>query len=81
MRKATGLYTINPAREEVISRYQIMTQEQIKGKIEKARKIFQDWKSDIKKRIDVSRYGMLELVNLKSVRFYDDQLVYNSRVE
>ena len=29
---------------------------------------------------ELSRYGMLEFVNLKSVRFYD-QLIYNHHVE
>ena len=29
---------------------------------------------------ELSRYGMLEFVNIKSVRFYD-QLIYEHRVE
>ena len=29
---------------------------------------------------ELSRYGMLEFVNIKSVRFYD-QLIYNHHVE
>ena len=52
MNAATELKTINPATEEIINRYQIMTKEQINDKIEKARKTFQDWKSDINKRTD-----------------------------
>jgi acyl-CoA reductase-like NAD-dependent aldehyde dehydrogenase len=48
----TELKTINPATEEIINRYQIMTKEQINDRIEKARKTFQDWKGDIDKRTD-----------------------------
>jgi succinate-semialdehyde dehydrogenase/glutarate-semialdehyde dehydrogenase/succinyl-CoA reductase len=48
----TELKTINPATEEIINRYQIMTKEQINNKIKKARKTFQNWKSDINKRTD-----------------------------
>ena len=52
MNGATELKTINPATEEIINRYQVMTKEQINDKIEKARKTFQNWKSDINKRTD-----------------------------
>jgi acyl-CoA reductase-like NAD-dependent aldehyde dehydrogenase len=48
----TELKTINPATEEIINRYQIMTKEQINERIEKARKTFQDWKGDIDKRTE-----------------------------
>jgi len=48
----TELKTINPATEEIINRYQIITKEQINDRIEKARKTFQDWKGDIDKRTD-----------------------------
>lgn len=52
MNASTELKTTNPATEEIINRYQIMTKEQINDKIEKARKTFQNWKSDINKRTD-----------------------------
>jgi acyl-CoA reductase-like NAD-dependent aldehyde dehydrogenase len=48
----TELKTINPATEQVINRYQIMTKEQINDKVKKARNTFQDWKGDIEKRAD-----------------------------
>ena len=46
------LKTINPATEEVINQYEIMTKEQINGIIRKARNAFDEWKKDINKRID-----------------------------
>jgi acyl-CoA reductase-like NAD-dependent aldehyde dehydrogenase len=52
LNSATELKTINPATEEILNRYQIMTKEQINNKIEKARRTFQDWKLDINKRTD-----------------------------
>jgi acyl-CoA reductase-like NAD-dependent aldehyde dehydrogenase len=48
----TELKTINPATEQVINRYQIMTKEQINDKVKKARNTFQDWKRDIERRTD-----------------------------
>jgi acyl-CoA reductase-like NAD-dependent aldehyde dehydrogenase len=45
--------TINPATEEVLNEYEIMTKEQINDKVNKARIIFQDWKKDASKRIDL----------------------------
>ena len=38
--------TINPATEEVLNEYKIMTKEQINDKVKKARNTFQDWKKD-----------------------------------
>jgi len=49
---ARQLKTINPATEEIINQYQIMTKEQINDKVKKARSTFQDWKRDIDKRTD-----------------------------
>jgi acyl-CoA reductase-like NAD-dependent aldehyde dehydrogenase len=43
--------TINPATEEVLNEYKIMTKEQINDKVKKARNAFQDWKKDASKRI------------------------------
>jgi acyl-CoA reductase-like NAD-dependent aldehyde dehydrogenase len=45
--------TINPATEEVINEYKIMTKEQINNKVKKARNAFQDWKKDASKRADL----------------------------
>ena len=44
--------TVNPATEEIIQEYEIITKEQINDRVKKARNIFQDWKKDSSKRID-----------------------------
>ena len=44
--------TINPATEQVIDTYEIMTKEQINEKIKKAQQAFSEWKTDVKKRAD-----------------------------
>ena len=50
---ATELKTINPATEEIINRYEIMTSKQINDKAKKSRNTFQDWKQDASKRADL----------------------------
>jgi acyl-CoA reductase-like NAD-dependent aldehyde dehydrogenase len=45
--------TINPATEEVLNEYKIMTKEQINDKVKKAQNTFQDWKKDAGKRTDL----------------------------
>jgi acyl-CoA reductase-like NAD-dependent aldehyde dehydrogenase len=45
--------TINPATEEVINQYEIMTREHINDKVKKAQNAFQDWKKDASKRTDL----------------------------
>ena len=40
---ARQITTINPATEEVINTYEIMTKEQIKEKTKKAQNAFIDW--------------------------------------
>jgi acyl-CoA reductase-like NAD-dependent aldehyde dehydrogenase len=47
------LKTVNPATEEVVNRYDIMTKEEINDKAKKARNRFQDWKKDVGKRSDL----------------------------
>jgi acyl-CoA reductase-like NAD-dependent aldehyde dehydrogenase len=50
---AAELKTINPATEEVVNRYEIITTEEINGKVKKARIAFdEEWSKDISKRID-----------------------------
>ncbi len=44
--------TINPATEDVISQYQIMTKDQINDKVKKSKIAFQEWKKDTNKRIN-----------------------------
>jgi acyl-CoA reductase-like NAD-dependent aldehyde dehydrogenase len=46
------LKTINPATEEVINTYEIMTKEQINGKAKKAQNAFSKWKTNVQKRAD-----------------------------
>jgi acyl-CoA reductase-like NAD-dependent aldehyde dehydrogenase len=50
---AAELKTINPATEEVINRYEIITKEQINDKVKKARNAFDEWKKDSNKRTDL----------------------------
>ena len=45
--------TVNPATEEIIQEYSVMTKEQINDKVKKARNTFQDWKKDARKRTDL----------------------------
>ncbi|MGB6530592.1 MAG: NAD-dependent succinate-semialdehyde dehydrogenase [Candidatus Nitrosopolaris sp.] len=47
------LKTINPATEEVINRYEIITKEQINDKVKKAKDAYQEWKKNSKKRTDL----------------------------
>ena len=50
---STGqITTINPATEEVVNTYEIMTKEQIKEKTKKAQNAHLEWKKDIQKRAD-----------------------------
>jgi acyl-CoA reductase-like NAD-dependent aldehyde dehydrogenase len=46
------LKTINPATEEVIDTYEVMTKDQISEKTRKAQQAFSEWKKDIQKRAD-----------------------------
>jgi acyl-CoA reductase-like NAD-dependent aldehyde dehydrogenase len=45
--------TTNPATEDVINEYEIMTKEQINAAVKKAQNAFQDWKNEISKRADL----------------------------
>ncbi len=51
--KVKTIKTINPATEQVLNEYEIMTKDQINGKAKKAQIAFQDWKKDASKRIDL----------------------------
>jgi acyl-CoA reductase-like NAD-dependent aldehyde dehydrogenase len=51
--KVKTIKTINPATEQVLNEYEIMTKDQINGKVKKAQIAFQDWKKDASKRIDL----------------------------
>jgi len=46
------LKTINPATEEVINTYKMMTKEQINENVKKAQNAFFEWKKDIQKRAE-----------------------------
>ena len=45
--------TVNPATEEIIQEYEIITKEQIDDRVKKAQNTFQDWKKDASKRTDL----------------------------
>jgi acyl-CoA reductase-like NAD-dependent aldehyde dehydrogenase len=45
--------TINPATEEVLMEYQIISKERIDDKVKNAQNAFQDWKKDASKRTDI----------------------------
>lgn len=45
--------TTNPATEEVLNEYNIMTKEQVNDKVKKAQITFQGWKKDASKRTDL----------------------------
>lgn len=45
-----SIKTINPATEEIIQEYQVITENELKNKIAKSRKAFSEWKVDPKKR-------------------------------
>src|SRR5918994_1837185 len=49
---ARELKTINPATEEVINTYKMMTKEQINENVKKAQNAFCEWKKDIQKRAE-----------------------------
>jgi acyl-CoA reductase-like NAD-dependent aldehyde dehydrogenase len=49
---ARELKTINPATEEIINTYKMMTKEQINEKVKKAQNAFCEWKKDIQKRAE-----------------------------
>jgi acyl-CoA reductase-like NAD-dependent aldehyde dehydrogenase len=53
LNRAAELKTINPATEEIINTYKIMTKEQISEKVKKAQNTFQDWKKNANKRTDL----------------------------
>lgn len=46
------LMTLNPATEEILNEYDIMTKEKINESVRRAREAFSDWKTDIHKRAD-----------------------------
>ncbi len=51
--KVKMIETINPATEEVLNEYKIMTKEQVNDKVKKALITFQGWKKDASKRSDL----------------------------
>lgn len=58
--------TINPATEEILAEYEIMSKEQVNDKVEKAKKTFEDWKKDFHKRIEFVHRLAHELRNNKN---------------
>jgi succinate-semialdehyde dehydrogenase/glutarate-semialdehyde dehydrogenase/succinyl-CoA reductase len=45
--------TINPATEEVLNEYKILSKEQINDEVKKAKNVFQVWRKDASKRADL----------------------------
>jgi len=52
LNKERKVTTINPATEEVLEEYQIISKGEIGDRIKKAQNAFQDWKKDTSKRSD-----------------------------
>jgi succinate-semialdehyde dehydrogenase/glutarate-semialdehyde dehydrogenase/succinyl-CoA reductase len=50
---ATKLQTINPATEEILNSYEIVTDEMIKESVRKAGEAYSEWKKDIDKRAEL----------------------------
>jgi acyl-CoA reductase-like NAD-dependent aldehyde dehydrogenase len=46
------LTTINPATEEILNKYNIMTKEEVNTIVKKARNAYKEWEKDLDKRID-----------------------------
>jgi acyl-CoA reductase-like NAD-dependent aldehyde dehydrogenase len=63
--KRTDLETINPATEEILNRYTIMTKEEINDAVKKARDEYLEWKKNSDKRIDLLHDFAQELRNNK----------------
>jgi len=63
--KRTELETINPATEEILNRYTIMTKEEINDSVRKARDEHLEWKKNSDKRIDLLHDFAQELRNNK----------------
>jgi acyl-CoA reductase-like NAD-dependent aldehyde dehydrogenase len=49
---ATKLKTINPATEEILNEYEIISKEQVDDTVKKAKNAFFEWKKDIDKRAE-----------------------------
>src|SRR5919201_171528 len=49
---ARELKTINPATEEILNEYEIISKEQVNEKVKKAQNAFSEWKKDIQKRAE-----------------------------
>ena len=46
------LKTINPATEQVLNEYEIITKDQLNNSINKARQAFLEWKNSVDRRAD-----------------------------
>ncbi len=52
MTNSAELTTINPATEEILNKYNIMTKEEVNTIVKKARNAYKEWDKDLEKRID-----------------------------
>lgn len=46
------LTTINPATEQILNEYEIITKDQLNNSVKKARQAFLEWKNNINRRAD-----------------------------
>ena len=52
MTDSSELTTINPATEEILNKYTIMTKEEVNAIVKKAKDAYKEWERDVDKRID-----------------------------
>lgn len=57
--KKTLIQSINPATEEIIQEYDIISKDELQNKISNAKETFEEWKNDIDKRTNYL-YGLAE---------------------
>lgn len=52
MTDSSELTTINPATEEILNKYTVMTKEEVNAIVKKAKDAYKEWERDVAKRID-----------------------------
>ena len=52
MTDSSELTTINPATEEILNKYTVMTKEEVNAIVKKAKDAYKEWERDVDKRID-----------------------------
>jgi succinate-semialdehyde dehydrogenase/glutarate-semialdehyde dehydrogenase/succinyl-CoA reductase len=49
---AKKLMTVNPATEEILNEYTIISEEQLNDRVKRSKNVFLEWKNDVDKRTD-----------------------------